>query len=205
MSWRDVLAAFFESLHSARGTFHRPCYIALCGIKDWHIFKEHLSDDQMAQLLTWYQDVMCLELSRLYGWRVTAMPPSGDDDEQRACLTFGFHELADALAWALRSQDALLHAAWPEFVTGLECCQPIYHLGDDDVWSQLFGGLSVAIAINKQRIHSSVITVRRIHVLICGLKSLKITSRLNAQHASGHNTSYDAVDTQCCRGYPSSA
>jgi hypothetical protein len=128
----------------------------MCCIKDLEEVKSILTEAELALALTVYQDTCELDLTDFVGRRLKL---SGGQKCREGVLVYGFHELADALAWAMRVQHALLTAKWPECIEAIDSSKTIYCCDKDRRWQKLFHGLRVSIAINKQHLLIEAATV----------------------------------------------
>ena len=133
------------------------CFVVMCGIKELDALQHALPEPDLAAALDWYLGLLKLHLAEFRGWSLISEDPLESD---RTRLTFGFHQLADAAAWALRMQNVLLNASWPEVLHDVECCRTVYHKTEGGAWEKLFHGLRVAFAINKQVMSRAYVVVR---------------------------------------------
>jgi hypothetical protein len=129
----------------------------MCIVKDLSTLQQSLDPDQVEAALQCYRNVLMLDLQEFSGWQFVAADHGCMDP---STLIFGFHELADAMAWAMRTAHNLLSASWPEFLNMVECSRTIFHHTEDRKWHKIFAGLRVSIAINKQMLVRTTRLVR---------------------------------------------
>lgn len=123
-----------------------PCYVAMCTVKDCQDILGHLEHTSALDALACYRGVCERGLSQFCGWKLRLRAGRSPDTSR---LLYGFHELSDALAWAVHTQHALLHAEWPDALTSHVASQTIFHKDEDRQWRELFAGLRVAIAVSQ--------------------------------------------------------
>lgn len=124
-----------------------PCYVAMCTVKDLPTLEQSLDPEQLEGALKCYRNVLMLDLKEFSGWQFVSAEHSITDP---STVIFGFHELADSMAWAMRTAQNLLSTSWPEFLNMVECSRTIYHRSEDRKWQKIFAGLRVSTAITKQ-------------------------------------------------------
>jgi hypothetical protein len=169
ISWWSGISGLLLSLRGSNAEAMYPCYVAMCTVKDLPALEEQLPADQLNLALTWYLEILAVDLQEFSGWQFVS------DDiraKNRSMFTVGFHELTDAMAWAMRTHQLLLHANWPDFLNQVECSKTIYHRGHDRRWHKLFSGFRVATAINKQRLTSTCLLVCSLVAFECRITCL---------------------------------
>lgn len=148
LSWTDGLLGVVTRPRLNAPAPH-PCYVALCTVKEVEDMLVRYEISTAAAALTCYRGVCERALSQFCGWKLTLGAEHRGDKSR---LLYAFHELSDALAWAINTQHALLHAAWPDALNSSPASQTIYHRDEDRQWRELFAGLRVAIAVSQHTI-----------------------------------------------------
>lgn len=129
----------------------------MCCIKDLDEVRSELADTELALALAVYREICQLDLAEFVGRRVKVVGGASNPDE--TVLVFAFHELPDALAWAVRVQNALQSAQWPTSIDAINAASTIYYRESDDRWKRLCRGLRVSIAVTQQHLHIEAVTV----------------------------------------------
>jgi hypothetical protein len=161
VSWRVGFVGLLRARclplsRNAREPVHQ-CFVAMCTVKHLDTLEHELPDRELTQSLKQYCTIVESSVRAFKGWTFVSGDPLRLD---RSRLVFGFHQLADAVAWALHTQSQLLHAPWPAFLAETRSAHPIWHAGPERQWRKIFSGLRVAIAINKQVLSEAVQVVR---------------------------------------------
>jgi hypothetical protein len=134
-----------------------PCYVAMCTVKDLATLEQSLDPEQLREALKCYQNVLMLDLKEFSGWQFVSAEHYSRDS---STVIFGFHELADSMAWAMRTAQNLLSTSWPDFLNSVECSRTIYYRSEDRKWQKIFAGLRVSTAITKQMLSGTTRLVR---------------------------------------------
>jgi hypothetical protein len=122
--------------------YFRACWV-MCKAQDLDALYDALTEDQVAHALAVYNQICCEHLGDLHGY-----PVREDED---GCLVFAFHTVTDGLAWALITQNVLLHGHWPAYLASVPETEPMSMLVDipncEPVSQLLFSGLRIAMAV----------------------------------------------------------
>jgi hypothetical protein len=160
VSWLQGLRGVALSMLGTWSTCPYPSYVAMCCVKDLDDIKSNLTAEDVNHALSVYQDICELDLAEFVGRRLKI---SGEKRCDQGRLIYGFHELADALAWAMRAQHSILTARWPQCLESVHNAKTIYCCDKDKHWQVLFRGLRIAIAVNRQVLKVETVTVRQHH------------------------------------------
>lgn len=148
LSWTEGMVGLLTRPRLNTPAPHQ-CYVAMCTVKDVDVSLACLEPEDAIQSLACYRDVCEKSLSQFCGWKLTL---GFDHPRDRSRLLYGFHELSDALAWAIHTQHALLRAPWSADLAKSHLSQPIFHQDSDRQWRELFAGLRVSIAVSRHTI-----------------------------------------------------
>lgn len=146
ISWSEGLFSLLRAaLRVTNAGGKHPCFVAMTVVKDWPELVQHLTSEQANSVLEAYRRALLMDLGEFSGWVLAC----GDVQHDETLFLCAFHEIADAAAWGMRTQHALLNIGWPAVLNNFECSRMIHHRKGGH-WQRLFAGLRPSTAINKQ-------------------------------------------------------